>query len=133
MTFGPDGHLYVASFGTDNILRYDIGSGNFLDEFVSSGSGGLSEPTGIAFGPDGNLYANDHQDGEILRFNGTTGAFIDTYVTAGAGGFTRPVFLTFVPQQQVTVTTSNLPPVITSSITPTIDENQVGCARHHND
>ena len=33
--FGPDGNLYVASFGTDEVLRYDGETGAFLDVFVS--------------------------------------------------------------------------------------------------
>ena len=36
LVFGPDGHLYVSSFGTDAVLRYDGTTGSFIDAFVPS-------------------------------------------------------------------------------------------------
>jgi sugar lactone lactonase YvrE len=61
-TFGPDGHLYVSSFRTNQILRYHGKTGKFLGVFASdnnSGLGslnGLNGPNGLTFGPDGSLY-----------------------------------------------------------------------------
>ncbi len=52
--FGPDGHLYVNSEHTNNVLRYDGATGAFIDVFASGG--GIDESEGIGFGPDGNLY-----------------------------------------------------------------------------
>ena len=51
LKFGPDGNLYVASRGTDSILRFDGATGAFIDEFVASGSGGLNDPHFLAFTP----------------------------------------------------------------------------------
>jgi hypothetical protein len=84
--FGPDStgdgisELYVASADTDEILRYDGGSGAFLDAFVSKGSGGLEAPVDLEFAPDGSLYVStlvlgSPENGKVLRYDGLTGAF----------------------------------------------------------
>jgi DNA-binding beta-propeller fold protein YncE len=49
LTFGPDGDLYVGSFGTGDILRFDGTTGAFLNAFVPAGSGGLGGPTFLLF------------------------------------------------------------------------------------
>jgi sugar lactone lactonase YvrE len=60
--FAPDGSLFVSSFRTNQILRYDVITGAFLGVFASdnnSGLGsvnGLNGPNGLLFGPDGSLY-----------------------------------------------------------------------------
>ncbi|HBK24590.1 MAG TPA: PEP-CTERM sorting domain-containing protein [Planktothrix sp. UBA10369] len=56
--FGPDGYFYVASFLTDQILRYNGKTGEFLDVFAFGNQqpGGLNGPNGLLFAPDGNLY-----------------------------------------------------------------------------
>ena len=43
--FGPDGDIYVSGYNSDNVVRYDP-SGNYLGEFVTSGSGGRTSPPG---------------------------------------------------------------------------------------
>ena len=97
LVFGPDGNLYVSSFGTDEVLRYNGATGAFINAFVVAGSGGLNQPRGLVFGPDGNLYVNSDVTNEVLRYNGATGAFIDAFVSAGSGGLTRPLGLVFGP------------------------------------
>lgn len=60
--FGPDGNLYVSSFRTNQILRFDGKTGAFIDIFASDNNGGLGSldglngPNGLLFGPDGSLY-----------------------------------------------------------------------------
>jgi hypothetical protein len=49
LTLGPDGQLYVASFRTSSVLRYDARTGAFLGTFVAAGSGGLQFPTCLTF------------------------------------------------------------------------------------
>ncbi len=87
---GPDGNLYVASAGTDSVLRYNTGTGQLIDTFVTANSGGLDSPYGLAFGPDGNLYVGSAATHAIYRYNGANGAFIDTYVSPGTGGLNVP-------------------------------------------
>ena len=42
---GEDGNLYVSNSLTNSIKKYDGDTGNYLGDFVTSGSGGLSSPT----------------------------------------------------------------------------------------
>lgn len=98
MAIGPDGNLYVASFSLNSILRFSAVSGAFIDEFVPTGSGGLSGPTGLTFGPDNNLYVVSYRHG-VLQFNGTTGAFMSVFAQAP-----YPTDLTFGPDNNLYVT-----------------------------
>lgn len=94
--FGPDGHLYVASFNSDAVLRYDGTTGVFLDVFVSPGSGNLDGPdAGTKFGPDGNLYVPSFWNNRVLRYDGATGAFLDAFIPALTGNLRQPRDLTF--------------------------------------
>jgi WD40 repeat protein len=81
--FGPDGNLYVASYATSSLLRYDGSTGAFLDAFVPGGSGGLLQPIGLSFGPDGNLYLVSQGSGNILRYDGSPGAFLGVFSGPG--------------------------------------------------
>lgn len=49
LVFGPDGNLYLGSFGTGDILRYNGTTGDFMNVFVPAGSGGLGGPTFLLF------------------------------------------------------------------------------------
>ncbi len=49
LAFGPDGHFYVASFGTDEVLRFDPATGDFENVFVTAGSGGINAPISLLF------------------------------------------------------------------------------------
>jgi hypothetical protein len=86
---GPDGDVYVASSGSNSVIRY-TSSGQLLGTFVAAASGGLSGPYGPAFGPDGNLYVDSTTNNNILEYNGSTGAFLSTFVAAGSGGLSDP-------------------------------------------
>jgi hypothetical protein len=123
MLFGPDGKgdgkldLYVASSrltsSNNNVKRYDGRTGQFLGEFVVSGSGGLDHAAGITFGPDGNLYVASGGWGDnggivglaaVLRYEGPTspdqlppGTFLGTFVQPGSGGLNSPFALLFGP------------------------------------
>lgn len=60
--FGPDGNLYVSSFRSNEILKFDGKTGSFLGIFASDNNqgfgtlNGLNGPNGLLFGPDGSLY-----------------------------------------------------------------------------
>jgi RHS repeat-associated protein len=87
--FGPDGNLYVVGLNSNNVGRFNSSTGQFINEFVPAGSGGLSRPGVIAFGPDGNLYVGTDPSGspgQVFEYNGSTGAFIRSFVRPGSGG-----------------------------------------------
>lgn len=82
--FGPDGRLYVSSFDSDAILRYDGSTGAFVDVFVPGGAGGLDGPdAGMVFGPDGHLYVPGYYSNSIPRYDGATGMPLGDFVMGG--------------------------------------------------
>jgi glucose/arabinose dehydrogenase len=103
---GPDGNIYVASAGTNSVIRYSP-TGQLLGTFVASGSGGLSNPYGLAFGPDGNLYVDSPSNNNILEYSGSTGAFLGTFVSAGSAGLSKPVGMVFGPDGNLYVSSIN--------------------------
>jgi sugar lactone lactonase YvrE len=94
LVLGPDGNTYVASSGSNSVLRY-MPTGQLLGTFVAAGSGGLSSPFGLAFGPDGNLYVGSEGTNTVYEYSGSTGAFLNTFVSAGSGGLNDPKGLIF--------------------------------------
>ena len=97
VTFGPDGNLYVAGYGSKNVLRYDGETGAFIDVFAEGGN--PEGPSNLRFGPDGNLYLTsmDHDrnvlpidDDRVLRYDGATGDYIDDYMPSLADGLWAP-------------------------------------------
>jgi DNA-binding beta-propeller fold protein YncE len=88
--FGPDGDLFVSSFDSDAILRYDGASGAFVEVFVTAGSGGLDGPdAGMVFGPDGHLYVPGYYSDTIPRYDGDHRRSARR-LHAGAGQHARP-------------------------------------------
>ncbi|MEG3975109.1 hypothetical protein QT970_10865 [Microcoleus sp. herbarium8] len=69
LAFGPDGNFYVSSFLTDQILRYNGKTGQFIDVFAAGNQqgGGLNGPNGLLFAPDGYLYVTTQ--GSVARNN----------------------------------------------------------------
>jgi hypothetical protein len=57
MAWGPDGHLYVANQGGNEVRRYDGATGAAMGAFVAAGTGGLSQPSFLAFEPSPTLVA----------------------------------------------------------------------------
>ncbi len=94
LVLGPDGNVYVASNGTNSVIRYTP-TGQLLGTFVVANSGGLSEPYGLAFGPDGNLYVDGFTTNAIYEYSGSTGAFLTAFVAGGSGGLNRPTGMVF--------------------------------------
>ena len=99
LTFGPDGHLYVAN-NLGNVLRYDGSTGDFIDSFAT----GLLVPQDVVFGPDGNLYVSNGFGDSVSRFDGATGALIDHFAPTGTAGLASPVGMAFGPNGDLYVT-----------------------------
>jgi WD40 repeat protein len=99
LIFGADGNLYVSNGNSNNILRFNGATGEFIDALVTVGDE-LLEPRGLLFGPDGALYVSSSGTNSILRFDITTGAFLGTFVTSDPqsnGGLAHPTGLEFGP------------------------------------
>ncbi len=77
IAFGPDGYLYASSFLSDEIIRYDAVTGDFVDVFAT-GTGtvnGLNGPNDLLFGKDGTLYVTTQ--GSV---KGSFGVFFESQV-----------------------------------------------------
>ena len=48
MAFGPDGNFYVATLG-GKVIRFDGQTGEYIDDFIPPGSGGMGNPAKILF------------------------------------------------------------------------------------
>lgn len=80
LAIGPNGNLFIASRGSDEIFEFDALADMDLGIFASQV--GL-DPDGLTFGSDGNLYSAS--GGVVTRFDGSTGAYIDDFIPAGSG------------------------------------------------
>lgn len=92
--FGPDGNLYVPSFYSGDVLRYNATTGAFIDKFIAAGSGGMSQPRQMIW-RDGKVYVSSDNGNKVNRYDGTTGAFIDTFVASGSGGLSGATGMVF--------------------------------------
>lgn len=78
---GPDGNVYVTN-ATNEILRYDGGTGAFIDVFASGN--GLTANNNVRFHGD-HMYVGQFAtgaDGLIKRFDAITGAFVDDFISS---------------------------------------------------
>ncbi|MCP3905578.1 MAG: hypothetical protein GY715_18280, partial [Planctomycetes bacterium] len=90
-----DGRILVTSAADDRVAQFDR-FGTFLGDFVTAGSGGLSEPACMAFSPvTGHLYVVSRDTHSVLEYHGSTGAFLRTFVAPGSGGLVLPFGLAF--------------------------------------
>lgn len=107
ITFDTSGNLYVASYTTNEILKFDS-NGDVVPggPFIAAGTGGLANPRGVTIGPDGLLYVANGASESILRFDPVTGDFIDDY-TYGAT-IQLPNGITFGPDNNLYVIDTDL-------------------------
>src|SRR5262249_30282839 len=69
MTFDASGYLYVSSYTSNSVRRYNAATGVFLGTFAT-----VNRPYDLAFGPDRNLYVASAVDYAVHRFDGVTGS-----------------------------------------------------------
>ena len=98
MTFGADGNLYVSSYGSNAIKKYDGTTGAYLGNVVTGGNA----PIDVAFGTDGSIYTPTYNSNTVLKVNPTTGAIVQTYSVPG-----RPDGVAVRPNGNVIVASAN--------------------------
>lgn len=91
VAFDAMGRLYVASFNSDAVLRYDGATGAFDSVFVQPGSAGLNGPDlGMTFGPNGDLYVPSYWTHVVKRYDAQNGAFVSDAFSAVGSGLRNP-------------------------------------------
>ena len=94
--------LLVNSANSDEILRFNSNTGEFIDVFISGNS--LDFPSTNVIGPDGNLYVSSGLSNEILRYDSNTGEFIDVFVSGNdENGLDFPAAFLFGPDENLYV------------------------------
>ncbi len=93
---GPDGALYVASAGTDQILRFNASTGSPLGIFAGPSGGALDYPVDFVFRPDGYLYVTSQLTHSVRRFDSATG-LLDPAWLASHPSLSGPSGLVFDP------------------------------------
>lgn len=93
---GAQAALLVSNTRGNNVVMIDDKTGAYLGDFITAGSGGLTDPDDVTIGPDGKVYVSSggNTTGSILRYS-SSGAFIDTFATGN--GLKRPYGNAFGP------------------------------------
>jgi PKD repeat protein len=78
MAFDSEGNLYVASYLTDSVLRYNP-DGSFQDAVVATGAGGLDAPSAVIVS-DGNLYVSEVVQDDVLHYDIATGTSLGPFI-----------------------------------------------------
>jgi hypothetical protein len=122
IAFGPNGGLLVSSSATNQVLRYDRASGQFLGALVTDDTttaavnetGDLANPGAMAISPAGDLVVASRDNNSILRYHATTGVLIDAFVRDDigtvqdeTGGLLAPGGLSYDASGRLYVTSSN--------------------------
>ena len=108
LAIGPDGNVYVASYTSNSVFRFNGVTGAALGAFAGPASG-LLGPRGMAFGPDGKLYVASSGNNQVLRYDPASGNALGGF-TSGAA-LDAPIGLTFGADDHLYVGTA-LPSVL---------------------
>ena len=97
LEIGPDGNFYVTS-ADNRVLRYKQGTGEFMDAFVPTSSGGLTTPRAVRFsGANSDLYVISMGTSQVLEFDRQTGAFVRVVANGAPYGLATAKGLTLTP------------------------------------
>lgn len=102
--------LLVSNSGDNSIKQYDEVTGQYIRDFVTPGSGGLSLPQDLAIGPNGNLFVSSQETSSVKEYSGKTGQFIRDFVSAD-DGVLFPKGLSFSSDGSLFVLTARIPGV----------------------
>jgi hypothetical protein len=68
--------MLVSDYHRHAVMRFNVESGAFVDDFIEAKSGGLDGPWGIAFFSQERLVVASSNTDAVLRYDPATGAFI---------------------------------------------------------
>ena len=69
LTTGFDGDVYVTSYVSHSVRRYDGNTGEFIDVFATGGF--LSGPSALAFASERALYICSYDNDRVVLYNST--------------------------------------------------------------
>ncbi len=82
MALRPNGNLLVVSYHDPNggsVAQFDT-NGNYLNDFIAAGSGGLAEPSDIHGRPNQDWLVSDRMGESIRRYDYASGAYLSDLV-----------------------------------------------------
>lgn len=91
-----DWEMLVSSRNTHSVKRFDWPSGDYIDDFITSGSGGLNSTQDLTTGPNDNILVSGRGDTAILMYDKATGNFLQQF-TRGYG-LDNPTKIAFGPR-----------------------------------
>lgn len=76
--------VFISSRNTNSVKQYDLATGNFLGDFVTAGSGGLSLPQEVVWHPDGFLLVTGRGNNAVKKYDAATGAYLGNFTNGYA-------------------------------------------------
>jgi sugar lactone lactonase YvrE len=97
----PSTDLFVSSYATSLVLRYDGNTGAFLGTFARGRV--IGTDLGLTYGPDNNLYVDGFDSHSVVRHNGATGKLLNVFVPPQNGGLCGAEGMAFGPDKNLYV------------------------------
>ena len=86
IAFGPNGEVYVASYGTSRVDELDPLTGATIGTVLPSDSGLLGADNGMMVSADGKLYVPGYDSSSVARVDLATGEVDADFVASGTSG-----------------------------------------------
>jgi DNA-binding beta-propeller fold protein YncE len=89
LAFGPDGEVYVASYGTSSVVELDPLTGATIGTVLPSDSGLLGADNGMMVSASGRLYVPGYDSSTVARVDLATSDVDADFVASGSGGLSE--------------------------------------------